>query len=608
MKFPYGISDFRQVIGEGYYFVDRSAHIHTLEEMGKQVLFLRPRRFGKSLLLSMLENYYDVARAGEFEQLFGRLAIGQNPTPLHSQYLVMRWDFSVVDPQGSPEQVKQALHNHINNAVKAFVLWYQDYLPDAIDINPDDAIASFEAVLPVVKKRGHRFYLLIDEYDNFANEVLMGSGPGGRERYEALLYGDGLLKTLFKVVKSAAAGRGLERVFITGVSPVALSDATSGYNVAKHISFEPALHALCGFWEAEVAETLDEIASECGYPPERAAEALATMRSFYNGYAFTYDAQDLIYNPMLALYYFDHFQRHCEAPRAMLDSNFASDRAKIAYVAGLSDGRALILDALEEKSLISIRQLEDRFGVAEMLTPSQDRTFMASLLYYLGVLTLGAGETELGKLTLRVPNLVVRKLYVERLRDLLLPDRRQHDAVFLAAETLYQHGDLQPVCDFVEQRLFPVLDNRDYRWASEMTLKTTFLTLLFDDTFYIVDSETSLARRYADLTLIVRPEMRQYQLLDLLLEFKLVKLKEAGITGEAAREMDRHALAALPAVQARLAEARLQLQRYRTALEASYGATLRLRTYAVVGLGFERLIWDEVAAQEAPGQQPAAMA
>ena len=595
MKFPYGISDFRQVIGEGYYFVDRSEHIYTLEEMGKQLLFLRPRRFGKSLLLSMLENYYDVARAGEFEQLFGRLAIGQNPTPLHSQYLVMRWDFSVVDPQGAPEQVKQALHNHINNAVKAFVLWYRDYLPDAIDINPDDAIASFEAVLPVVKKYGHRFYLLIDEYDNFANEVLMGSGPGSRERYEALLYGDGLLKTLFKVVKSAAAGRGLERVFITGVSPVVLSDATSGYNVAKHVSFEPALHALCGFWEIEVAEVLDEIARECGYPPERAVEALATMRSFYDGYAFTYDATELIYNPTLALYYFDHFQRHCEAPRAMLDSNFASDRAKIAYVAGLPGGQKLILDALEQDALV-VARMEDGFGVAEMLASSQDRTFMASLLTYLGVLTL-AGSTPLRELLMRIPNLVVRKLYVERIQESLLPDGRDRDAAWAATRILLQSGDLQPVCDLVEQRYFPIFDNRDYRWANELTLKTAFLTLLFDDRLYIVDSETAIRRSHADLSLIRRPELwQQSQLWDFLLEFKLVRLKEAGIAGEEAREMDRQALAMLPAVQASLAEARLQLQRYRTALEASYGETLRLRTYAVVGLGFERLVWEEVVA------------
>lgn len=596
MKFPYGISDFRQVIGEGYYFVDRSAHIHTLEEMGKQLLFLRPRRFGKSLLLSMLENYYDVARAGEFEQLFGRLAIGQNPTPLHNQFLVMRWDFSMVYSHGEVGDIERSLNSYLNTELRLFAHRYRDQLALPIAIDPGNGMDSLHSALGAVQDSGAKLYLFIDEYDNFANEVLMGGGTRGRERYEALLYGDGVFKSLFKVIKGGAAGRGLERVFITGVSPVVLSDATSGYNVAKHVSFEPALHDLCGFWEAEVAETLDEIVRECGYPTERAGEALATMRSFYNGYAFTHDTKELIYNPTLALYYFDHFRRHCAAPRAMLDGNFASDRAKIAYVAGLPGGQELILEALEEEAAISIRQLEDRFGVAEMLAPAQERTFMASLLTYLGVLTLGEGETELGKLTLRVPNLVVRKLYVERLRDLLLPDRRQHDPAFLAAETFYQHGDLQPVCDFVEQRLFPVLDNRDYRWASEMTLKTAFLTLLFDDTFYIVDSETPLARRYADMTLIVRPEMRQYQLLDLLLEFKLVRLAEAGLTGEQVRSLDREQLAALPAVQAGLAEARSQLQRYRTALQASYGATLRLRTYAVVGLGFERLVWEEVAA------------
>ena len=150
------------------------------------------------------------------------------------------------------------------------------------------------------------------------------------------------------------------------------------------------------------------------------------------------------------------------------------------------------------------------------------------------------------------------------------------------------------MCDFVEQRLFPVLDNRDYRWANEMTLKTAFLTLLFDDTFYIVDSEKPLARRYADMTLIVRPEMRHYQLVDLLLEFKLVKLAKFGLTREQIRSLDREQLAAQPAVQAGLAEARSQLQSYRTALDATYSETLRLRTYAVVGLGFERLVWEEV--------------
>lgn len=595
MKFPYGISDFRQVIGEGYYFVDRSEHIHTLEEMGKQLLFLRPRRFGKSLLLSMLENYYDLARAGEFEQLFGRLAIGQNPTPLHNQFLVMRWDFSMVYSFGEIGDIERSLNTHLNIELRLFAHRYRDQLALPIEIHPDNGMASLHSALAAVQDSAYKLYLFIDEYDNFANEVLMGGGKGGRERYEALLYGDGVFKSLFKVIKGGAAGRGLERVFITGVSPVVLSDATSGYNVARHISFEPALHDLCGFWEAEVAETLDEIVRECGYPTERAGEALATMRSFYNGYAFAYDAQELIYNPTLALYYFDHFRRHCEAPRAMLDSNFASDRAKIAYVAGLPGGQGLILEALEQDALV-VARLEDRFGVAEMLAPSQDRTFMASLLTYLGVLTL-AGSTPLRELLMRIPNLVVRKLYVERIQEALLPDGRDRDAAWVATRILFQSGDLQAVCHLVEQRYFPIFDNRDYRWANELTLKTAFLTLLFDDRLYVVDSETAIGRSHADLSLIRRPELwQQPHLWDFLLEFKLLKLKEAGITGEEARQMDRLALAALPAVQASLAEARSQLQRYRTALEAGYGKTLRLRTYAVVGLGFERLVWEEIPA------------
>ena len=154
MKFPYGISDFRQVIGEGYYFVDRSDHIHILEEMGKQLLFLRPRRFGKSLLLSMLENYYDVARAGEFEQLFGHLAIGQNPTPLHNQFLVMRWDFSMVYSLGEVGDIERSLNSHLNTELRLFAHRYRDQLALPIEIDPGDGMASLHSALAAVQDSG----------------------------------------------------------------------------------------------------------------------------------------------------------------------------------------------------------------------------------------------------------------------------------------------------------------------------------------------------------------------------------------------------------------------------------------------------------------------
>ena len=593
MKFPYGVSDFYKLITEGYFYVDRTDRIPLIEGMGDQLLFLRPRRFGKSLFLSMLENYYDVAKADQFDRLFGQLAIGRQPTPRHNQYLVMRWDFSFVRAYGTPAEITQALHNHVNNQVKGFVVRYGALLPTAIHIQENDAISSFESLQVAVQQSPYRLYLLIDEYDNFANEVMMGVQADSRQRYEALLRGEGALKTLFKAIKGAAAGRGLDRVFITGVSPVVLSDMTSGYNVARSVSLHPAVHDLCGFTETEVAAILRDVAASCRYPAERAAEALAMMHTFYNGYRFTFDASQPVYNPTLVLYFMQEFQERCAYPEEMLDSNLAMDRNRLTYVSQLSGGGQLILDAVAGDPPVSVDRLADRFGVEDMLREDKETNFNASLLYYLGVLTLN-GRTALDELILTIPNLVVRKLYVERLLELLLPDRREHAAPALAAETFYQTGDLQPLCDFIEGRYFKALNNRDYRRADELVVKVAFLTLLFNDRLYIMDSETTVERGYADLTMIVRPERRHLPIADFLFEFKFVGLPEAKVTGEAMRQLSNAEVKALPAVQSKLVEAQARLEGYHQALQAKYGDRLRLRTYAVVALGFERLVWEEI--------------
>ncbi len=592
MKFPYGVSDFHKIITGGYVYVDRTAHIRTIEEAGSQLLFLRPRRFGKSLWLSTLENYYDVARADEFETLFGHLTIGQDPTPRHNQYFVLKWDFSAVAPRGGTEDIRQALHNHINSQIQFFANTYRDWLEGPIEIDRNDAIYSFQMLLAALQRAPYPLYLLIDEYDNFANEIMMGPEEVGQERYKTLLYGEGALKTVFKAVKSAASGRGLDRVFITGVAPVVLSDLTSGYNVAKTIALMPELNALCGFTEEEIAETLRAIAATGAIAEDQTAAALEMMRTFYNGYRFSYDAKTVVYNPTLAVYFLKHLAQYGEYPREVLDVNLAMDRNKLAYIAQLPNGAQLLLDVLQSTEPLSLVRLARRFGVEDVQHAVKDTTFMLSLLYYFGILTL-AGYTRMGKLKLQVPNLVARKLYVEQLQDTLLPAVRQ-DTVAQLAETFYTSGDLAPVCEFVEQRYFKVFDNRDYRWANELTVKTAFLTLLFNDTFYIMDSEPALERAYADLVMIVRPDMRQYALLDFLIEFKYVKLSDVGLSSVEARELSVTDIKALPPVQEKLAEARAQLRDYRGTLETVYGEKLRLRTYAVVALGFDRLLEEGV--------------
>ncbi len=287
------------------------------------------------------------------------------------------------------------------------------------------------------------------------------------------------------------------------------------------------------------------------------------------------------------------FQEHCEYPDEMLDENLAMDRGKLSYISRLSGGEEVITDALNGKDSLIIQQLARRFGVRDMLSAPRDRTFLMSLLYHFGILTLTRRRTEIGERILRIPNLVMKKLYAEQIREMLLPDTKR-DEVLDIARTLYATGDMQPLCDFMEQRYFRAFDNRDLRWVNELTVKTAFLTLLFNDTFYITDSEPELERSYADLVMIVRPDMRQYKLLDILIEFKYVPLGKNRLTGKQVKAMKMTELAALKPVEEKLADARASLAEYRPKLEDIYGEKLRLHTYAVVGVGFERLIWEKM--------------
>ena len=584
MKFPYGLSDFATLINEGYFYQDRTDRIPLLEEAGRQLIFIRPRRFGKSLLLSMLEHYYDANRADQFATLFGPLAIGQHPTPLRNQYFVMKWDFSLVKAQGEVKEIEAALHRHINLCIRRCAGRYQLN----VDLREEDAIYSFGSLLNSIQSSGHRLYLLIDEYDNFANEVLMAGQ--GRGHYEALLYGEGLLKTVFKAVKAAAGGQGLDRVFITGVSPVVMSDMTSGYNVGENIYLEAVFNDLCGFTEAEIAVVLARMAEEGG--AWSAAEALETMRTFYNGYRFSAKAPESLYNPTLSLYFLKYLQNHSEYPDPLLDENLAMDRNKLLYIARLPHGEELLINALSGDDVVTVPQLARRFGVQDMLSAVKDQPFMASLLYYFGVLTW-VGLTPFNECVLKIPNLVAKSLYVERLQESWLPEYEDRTRIQQVSKHFCQKGDLQPICDFIEQRYFKVLSNRDYRWSNELLVKIAFLTLLFNDRLYMMVSELEMDRGYVDLSLIVRPDMRRFQALDLLLEFKYLSLKDLELTGEQARERTREALVALPAVAAKLDEAEEQARRYGAALRERYGLT-DLRAFAVAGIGMERVVWRAV--------------
>ncbi|MCP4658965.1 MAG: AAA family ATPase, partial [bacterium] len=497
MKLPYGNADFHRLITHGFAYVDRTRYIRQIEELGEQLLFVRPRRFGKSLWLNTLANWYDLRTAGEHEQLFGGRAADRDehrPSSAHN-YFVLNWNFSAVGTRGtrgpdSVDQLVRDLDDYVLGTIEAFISDYEDHLPPGVTVD-GSPIRTLTRLLAAIRKARHPLLLLIDEYDNFANDVMMTD----EATYKGLVHADGPFKQLMKWVKLATEGQGLKRLFITGVTPVVLSDLTSGMNIAKNVSLEPELNALAGFTEPEIEVLLEQIVTarrESGKSIEISVdEALVMIRIWYNGYRFAPEAENLVYNPTLTLYYLDHLLRRGSYPRQMLDTNLAADENKLGYVSRVTAGQKVVVDLLRTDKPMEIAHLADRFTLAQMLQQTGDSTYLASFLYYFGMLTV-TGETLERRLLLAPPNLVVRKLYLDKILELLLPAGEDPAAARQLGWEVTAKGELEPLLTFVEERLFPSFGRRDYLHMNELTVKTTFMALLFDDVNYVMLSEPTV--------------------------------------------------------------------------------------------------------------------
>ncbi len=605
IRIPYGVADFYRLRARDQLYVDRTEHLATIEDLGDSLLFLRPRRFGKSLWLSTMACYYDLRYQEEHERLFGDLAAGRRPTPLAHRYFVLPWDFSEINPDppqrgvnagisSRTQRLANEIHSYLLGTVKGFVSDYRAHLPRTVAIEAD-AVRTLDNLLAAIRQTPYRLYLLIDEYDNFANEVLTAD----QDAYEELVHSDGPFKFLFKWVKAALGGKGVDRLFITGVSPLVMSDVTSGMNVARNVYLKPELAGLCGFTEKEVADLIERVLDERGDGRVAAEDARRMMREWYNGYRFALGIPGKVYNPTLVFYFLLEVLEGGRFPRQMLDSNLAADESKLDYLAQLAVGRSggdstagqdMFVDLIHADKPLKVHQLRDRFTLKELLEKSaQDVSFFGSYLFYFGMLTLNE-ETEQQILELAVPNQVMHGLYVERLRRILMPLGASRSAADAALFTFLQDGALEPLLDFVEATLFPLFSNRDAVWANELTVKTLFLTLLWNDRSYVTHSEPEVGRRYADLCLLRRPDARASGLSDLLFEFKRLSLRELGMSGEEVKATSRSSLMKLDKVARALDQAEAQLAAYAAALERSRGDFLKLRRYAVVALGFERLV------------------
>ena len=403
-QIPYGVSDFRSVIEQNLYYVDKSMYIEELERQSRTLIFIRPRRFGKSLFLNMMRLYYDKAAAGDFERLFGGLYIGQHPTPLRNHYQVLSLDFSQIG--GSISTLEEHFGEYCALSLDDFMRRYRDDYPDYfLDeyFKQSDSNDKLVYITRMAKEFQIPLYLIIDEYDNFTNVVL---NEQGEEVYHAITHADGFYRDLFKKFKG-----NFERIFLTGVSPVTLDDLTSGFNIGWNASTQPELDKMLGFSTADVRDMFLYYKSVGMLPANCDIEdMIEDMRPWYDNYCFAKQCLgdgNTVFNCDMVLYYLRHYVNLGHAPEEMLDNNTRTDYSKLKKLIQMDklDGnrKGVLMKVIEEGQIVA--DLRTSFSAMDMTDPE----VFPSLLFYYGMLTITG--TYGSQLILGIPNNNVRKQY-----------------------------------------------------------------------------------------------------------------------------------------------------------------------------------------------------
>ena len=497
----YGVTDFARIRAENGYFVDRTALIRELEKTS-YAMFLRPRRFGKSLLCSILQCYYDIDYAGRFEEFFGGLDIGREPTAERGKYLFIDFNFTGVEKR--IDRVQDSFNEYCSERLDVFVERQAGRLPEgttAAVLAKRTCHEKFNTLTMRLKGSGLALYITIDEYDNFTNTILAES----RESYEALCHGDGFFKQFFNELKLATTGTDapVTRLFVTGVTPVTMDDVTSGFNIAANVSLNPAFAALTGFTHGDVRAMLAYYRAHAGFAFDEAA-VFETMRRWYDGYRFSPETgadgkePPRVANPTLVLYYMQYFLQNHRPQPDLVDENLRTDYMKIRHV--ITEGRRI------NGNFHRLEDLLARLGATATLRKSfQARELgvadnFVSFLFYNGLVTV-TGE-RLGRSTLGIPNLTVGEFlhdFVPKAyRDLNGIDPRVFDiANGMAdfAETGDWRGALEMACGVVS-RYWRVRDAVE----GERVVQTALCSLLYvGHGPYIVRHERESAGGFVDI-------------------------------------------------------------------------------------------------------------
>ncbi len=519
--FPYGVSNFEQLATQNFIFVDKTPYIEQLElEIQKFVSFLRPRRFGKSLWLSILEYYYDINQKHKFEKLFGKYYIGQNPTPLRSSYRILKLDFSGIDTS-TKESTKQGFNFSVKLSVQQFIRAYQIFNENIKQtiFDSDDAEELMNAFFRNYQTSNYseKIYILFDEYDHFTNDILYRN----KDEFIDSVSKQGYIRKFYEVIKSATQSGVVDRVFITGVSPVTLDGLTSGFNILKHLSHHPAYESMMGFSEQEVRDLLRLVLEN----PDREKEVMHEMREWYNGYKFHEESQQTIYNSDMVLYYLDYFKDYQKAPRTLLDVNIAPDYYKLKQMFQVVDihRNEQVLEEVLQNGYVAA-PLVEQFNFERGFTKSDFVNFLA----YLGNLTIDK-ITASGLIKFKIPNKVIQYLYWQYYSDYLEKKAAFHSQINEVQEEVFRMAEYGNYTAFFElvQKLLKALSNRDFNKFNEKYVKMAMIAYLSQSDIFDIKSETELqGGGYPDL-LLFKKSNNPYDHHEFIIELKYLKKEQS---------------------------------------------------------------------------------
>ena len=530
-EIPYGIADYERMRRENYYYVDKTPYLQALKKAGRYLFFIRPRRFGKSLFLSVMEAYYDIYYKDRFEEFFKGTWIYDHPTDERGKYLVLSLNFSVVEPD--PGKMEDSFLNHVQDAAVDFMQRYssdlsnhpkKDYFSRKIE-NSRSATDILSSLLLLCKGAHRELYVIIDEYDNFSNTIL---STVGKDAYLKLTHGPGFFRSFFNALKKGTGSTGapISRIFITGVSPITMDDVTSGFNIGENASLDALFNQMLGFTRTDVTEMIDYYRS-AGLIKHDTGYLMEIIDRWYGNYLFSEHSlsRERLYNPDMVLYFLKEYFKIQSIPGELIDDNVRIDYGKLRYLIVVDRGKTKTANGnfSKLKAIIEEGETSSKITKGFPLEKLMDPENFESLLFYLGLLTIKGPEKD--KLRLEIPNETVKRLYYRYIEEAY-----RETGMFALDLSMYSDlmtdmaydGKWRPLLEFITGRMKESMSLRDLI-TGEKSIQAFLNVYLGLSNLYIIHVEKEINKGYADI--VMEPFLARYEGIkySYILEIKYIK-------------------------------------------------------------------------------------